>query len=36
MTFVLDCSVTMSWVFPDEASEATDRLRESRIGVVRE
>ena len=29
--FVLDCSVTMSWVFPDEASEATDRLRESLI-----
>ena len=31
MTFVLDCSVTMAWVFPDEASEATDRLRESMI-----
>ena len=30
-TFVLDCSVAMSWVFPDEASEATDRLRESMI-----
>ena len=30
-TFVLDCSVTMSWVFPDEASEATDQLRESLI-----
>ena len=30
-TFVLDCSVTMSWVFPDEASEATDRLRETMI-----
>lgn len=29
--FVLDCSVTMSWVFPDEASDATDRLRESMI-----
>jgi len=29
--FVLDCSVTMAWVFPDEASEATDRLRESMI-----
>ncbi len=24
MTFVLDCSVTMAWVFPDEANEATD------------
>jgi len=31
MRFVLDCSVTMSWVFPDEASAATDRLRESMI-----
>jgi len=29
MTFVLDCSVTMAWVFPDEASESTDALRES-------
>ena len=29
--FVLDCSVAMSWVFPDEVSEATDRLRESLI-----
>ena len=26
-TFVLDCSVTMSWVFPDEASETTDISR---------
>ena len=31
MTFVPDCSVTMSWVLPDEASAATDRLRESMI-----
>ena len=31
MRFVLDCSVTMSWVFPDEASAATERLRESMI-----
>ena len=31
MAFVLDCSVAMAWVFPDEASEATDRLRESLI-----
>ena len=30
MAFVLDCSVTMAWVFPDEATESTDRLRESR------
>ena len=32
MTFVLDCSVTMAWVFPDEASDATGRLRESMVG----
>ena len=31
MAFVLDCSVTMAWVFPDEASEATDRLRDSLV-----
>ncbi len=31
MAFVLDCSVTMSWVFPDEANEATDALRESLV-----
>ena len=31
MAFVLDCSVTMAWVFPDEATESTDRLRESLI-----
>ena len=31
MAFVLDCSVTMAWLFPDEATEATDRLRESLI-----
>ena len=24
-------TLTVSWVFPDEASEATDRLRESMI-----
>lgn len=29
MAFVLDCSVTMAWLFPDEAAEATDRLRDS-------
>ncbi len=28
MAFVLDCSVTMSWVFPDEADSNTDALRE--------
>jgi len=27
MAFVLDCSVTMAWIFPDEATDATDRLR---------
>ncbi|MEA2079686.1 MAG: type II toxin-antitoxin system VapC family toxin [Pseudomonadota bacterium] len=31
MAFVLDCSVTMAWVFPDEANESTDALRESLI-----
>ena len=29
MTFVLDCSVTMAWGFPDEATDATDWLRDS-------
>ncbi len=29
MTFVLDCSVTMAWVFPDEATEETARLRDA-------
>ena len=29
MAFVLDCSVTMTWVFPDEATEATNALLES-------
>ncbi len=32
MTFVLDCSVTMAWIFPDEASAETDRLRDSLTG----
>lgn len=31
MPFVLDCSMTMAWVFPDEASELTDALRDSLI-----
>lgn len=31
MAFVLDCSVTMAWVFPDEATEETGRLRDSLI-----
>ena len=31
MAFVLDCSVTMAWLFPDEATEATDQLRESLV-----
>ena len=31
MAFVLDCSVTMAWIFPDDATGATDRLRESLI-----
>lgn len=28
MVFVLDCSIAMSWVFRDEATSATDRLRD--------
>ena len=28
MAFVLDCSATMAWIFRDEATESTDRLRE--------
>ena len=31
MAFVLDCSVTMAWVFPDEASASTDALQESLV-----
>ena len=31
MAFVLDCSVTMAWLFLDEATEATDRLRDALI-----
>ena len=31
MAFVLDCSLTMAWIFPDEATESTERLRESLI-----
>ena len=29
MAFVLDCSVTMAWIFPDEATDATERLRDA-------
>jgi hypothetical protein len=29
MAFVLDCSMTMAWVFPDEATVATDQLRDA-------
>ncbi len=32
MAYVLDCSVTMAWVFPDEATEATERMRDSLVG----
>lgn len=28
MPFVLDCSMAMAWVFSDEATEATDALRD--------
>lgn len=31
MPFVLDCSLTMAWVFPDEATDATNALRESLV-----
>jgi len=31
MAFLLDRSVTMAWVFPDEANESTDALRESLV-----
>lgn len=31
MPFVFDCSVTMAWAFPDEATEAADQLRDSLI-----
>ena len=31
MSFVLDCSVAISWVFPDESTESTDQLRESLV-----
>ena len=29
MPFVLDCSMTMSWIFSDEATESTDAVRDS-------
>lgn len=29
--FVLDCSLTMAWIFPDEATDATGRLRDSLV-----
>ncbi|MXY69584.1 MAG: type II toxin-antitoxin system VapC family toxin [Acidobacteriia bacterium] len=31
VAFVLDSSVTMAWIFPDEASVSTDLLRESLV-----
>ena len=31
MAFVLDCSVTMSWVFADEANESTNALLEKLV-----
>ena len=33
MAFVLDCSVTMAWVFPDEATDTTKRLRDKLIST---
>ncbi len=32
MALVLDCSLAMTWVFPDEASEAADRVHDSLTG----
>lgn len=31
MAFVLDCSITMAWLFPDEANAATYQLRDSLV-----
>ena len=31
MAFVLDCSVTMAWIFRDEATRATGQLRDSLV-----
>ena len=31
MALVLDCSATMAWLFPDEATDATERLRDSLV-----
>ena len=31
MAFVLDCSVALAWLFPDEATEVTDHLRDSLV-----
>ncbi len=31
MAFVLDCSMTMAWLFPDEANKSADALRESLV-----
>lgn len=31
MPFVLDCSMTMAWVFPDEADETTAVLRDALV-----
>ena len=29
MPYVLDCSITMSWIFPDESSDSAEALLES-------
>ena len=34
MPFVLDCSVAMSWIFQDEATDATDTIRDRLIDDV--
>lgn len=34
MSFVLDCSMTMAWVFADEATESTNAVRDSLLADV--
>jgi len=31
MAFVLDCSVALAWLFPDESTKETDHLRDSLV-----
>lgn len=34
MPFVLDCSLAMAWVFPDESSATADALRDSLVNDI--